>query len=133
MTRLSAFIESVGLLGPGLRDWPQAAQVLAGHAALAPERTVLPPPSGLPTRIETDADSVARDLFRLVLTLVEFIRQLMERQAVRRMDELDDEQVEALGSALMRLEDAMTQLRESQGLTRDDLDIDLGPLGHLLG
>lgn len=97
----------------------------------------VPPPAqapvGLPTRIETDADSVARDLFRLVLTLVELVRQLMERQAVRRMDELDDEQVEALGTALMRLEDAMTQLRESQGLTRDDLDIDLGPLGHLLG
>lgn len=92
-----------------------------------------PSSGGLPTRIETDADSVARDLFRLVLTLVELVRQLMERQAVRRMDELDDEQVEALGTALMRLEDAMTQLRESQGLTRDDLDIDLGPLGHLLG
>lgn len=93
----------------------------------------VPSPDGLPTRIASDADSVARDLFRLVLTLVELVRQLMERQAVRRMDELDDEQVEALGTALMRLEDAMTQLRESQGLTRDDLDIDLGPLGHLLG
>lgn len=98
-----------------------------------PERALPAHASALPTRIETDADSVARDLFRLVLTLVELVRQLMERQAVRRMDELDDEQVEALGSALMRLEDAMTQLRESQGLTREDLDIDLGPLGHLLG
>jgi len=48
MTRSSAFIESVGLLGPGLKDWPQAARVLAGHAAYAPERTALPPPAGLP-------------------------------------------------------------------------------------
>ncbi len=100
---------------------------------VSPESSSPARTSALPTRIETDADSVARDLFRLVLTLIELVRQLMERQAVRRMDELDDEQVEALGTALMRLEDAMTQLRESQGLTRDDLDLDLGPLGHLLG
>ena len=86
----------------------------------------------LPVRIETDADSVARDLFRLVLTLVELIRQLMERQAIRRMDELADDQVEALGTALLRLQAAMDELRESQGLTVDDLNIDLGPLGNLL-
>ncbi|HEY1609637.1 MAG TPA: beta-ketoacyl synthase chain length factor [Paraburkholderia sp.] len=48
MTRLSAFIESVGLLGPGLRDWPHAAQVLADPTAYAPERTTLPPPAALP-------------------------------------------------------------------------------------
>jgi hypothetical protein len=86
----------------------------------------------LPVRIETDADSVARDLFRLVLTLVELVRQLMERQAIRRMDELEDDQVEALGTALLRLQAAMDELRESQGLTADDLNIDLGPLGTLL-
>ena len=86
----------------------------------------------LPVRIETDADSVARDLFRLVLTLVELIRQLMERQAIRRMDELADDQVEALGTALLRLQAAMDELRQSQGLTVDDLNIDLGPLGNLL-
>ena len=86
----------------------------------------------LPVRIESDADSVARDLFRLVLTLVELIRQLMERQAIRRMDELADDQVEALGTALLRLQAAMDELRESQGLTVDDLNIDLGPLGNLL-
>ena len=86
----------------------------------------------LPTRIETDADSVARDLFRLVLTLVELIRQLMERQAIRRLDELSEEQVEALGSALQRLEEAVRELRESQGLEAEDLNLDLGPLGTLL-
>lgn len=86
----------------------------------------------LPERIESDADSVERDLFRLVLTLVELIRQLMERQAIRRMDQLDDDTVEALGTALMRLDAAMTELRERYGLRREDLNLDLGPLGRLV-
>lgn len=86
----------------------------------------------LPDRIESDADSIERDLFRLVLTLVELVRQLMERQALRRMDDLAPEQVEALGTALMRLEGAMTELRDRYGLTPADLNIDLGPLGQLL-
>lgn len=86
----------------------------------------------LPIRIETDADSVARDLFRLVLTVVELIRQLMERQAIRRLDELDDAQAEALGTGLMRLQEAIEELREAHGLRPEDLNIDLGPLGTLL-
>jgi hypothetical protein len=86
----------------------------------------------LPERIESDADSIERDLFRLVLTLVELIRQLMERQALRRMDDLEPDQVEALGTALMRLEEAMTELRGRYGLTPADLNLDLGPLGRLL-
>lgn len=91
-------------------------------------------PRVLPQRIQTDADSVERDLFRLVLTLVELIRQLMERQAIRRVEEgdLDDEQVEALGLALMHLEQAMAELRGRYGLSVADLNIDLGPLGQLL-
>jgi hypothetical protein len=86
----------------------------------------------LPERIESDADSIERDLFRLVLTVVELIRQLMERQAVRRLDDLDDERVEALGTALMRLDGAMAELRGRYGLEPADLNIDLGPLGRLL-
>jgi hypothetical protein len=86
----------------------------------------------IPERIESDADSIERDLFRLVLTLVELVRQLMERQAIRRMDDLDDDRVEALGTALMRLDAAMTELRGRYGLSRADLNIDLGPLGSLL-
>lgn len=86
----------------------------------------------LPERIESDADSIERDLFRLVLTVVELIRQLMERQAVRRMDDLDDDRVEALGTALMRLDAAMAELRGRYGLEPADLNIDLGPLGRLL-
>lgn len=91
-------------------------------------------PRALPQRIESDAESVERDLFRLVLTLVELIRQLMERQALRRVEQgdLDDDQVEALGMALMHLEEAMAELRGRYGLSVADLNIDLGPLGQLL-
>jgi Gas vesicle protein K len=91
-------------------------------------------PRLLPQRLESDAESVERDLFKLVLTIIELIRQLMERQALRRVDEgdLSDEQVEGLGLGLMRLEEAMTELRERYDLTTSDLNIDLGPLGTLL-
>ena len=85
-------------------------------------------------RIEASADTVERDLLKLVLTIVELVRQLMERQAIRRMDQgdLSSQQVEQLGLGLMRLEEAMTALREQFGLSTDDLNIDLGPLGSLL-
>ena len=88
----------------------------------------------LTQRIESDPESVQRDLFKLVLTLVELIRQLMEAQAIRRVDEgdLTDDQVESLGVALMHLEDAMEELKERFDLTAEDLNIDLGPLGPLL-
>ena len=88
----------------------------------------------LPQRLETDAASVERDLMKLVLTIVELVRQLMEAQAIRRVDEggLDDDQVEALGLGLMKLEEAMDRLKAQYGLTTRDLDIDLGPLGTLL-
>jgi Gas vesicle protein K len=85
-------------------------------------------------RIEMDPEDVGRDLGRLVLTIVELLRQLMERQALRRVDvgDLPDEAVERLGVGLMRLEEAMTELRDYFGLRPEDLNIDLGPLGSLL-
>lgn len=88
----------------------------------------------LPQRLETDAENVERDLFKLVLTVIELIRQLMEKQALRRVDEgdLTDEQVEGLGVGLMHLEEAMEELKGRYGLTTADLNIDLGPLGPLL-
>lgn len=89
----------------------------------------------LPQRLETDAESVERDLFKLVLTIIELVRQLMEKQALRRVDEgdLTDEQVEGLGNGLMHLEQAMDELKARYDLTTADLNIDLGPLGTLLG
>lgn len=91
--------------------------------------------TSLPQRLETDPETVQRDLMRLVLTIVELVRQLMEKQALRRMDagDLTDDQVEALGTGLMHLADAMRELRERFGLTQEDLNLDLGPLGTLLG
>lgn len=88
----------------------------------------------LPQRLKTDAESVERDLFKLVLTVIELVRQLMEKQALRRVDEgdLTDEQIEGLGTGLMHLEQAMEDLKARYDLTAADLNIDLGPLGSLL-
>ena len=87
-----------------------------------------------PQRLETDAESVERELFKLVLTIIELVRQLMEKQALRRVDEgdLTDEQIEGLGNGLMHLEQAMDELKARYDLTTADLNIDLGPLGTLL-
>ncbi|KOS57132.1 MULTISPECIES: gas vesicle protein K [Rhodococcus] len=89
---------------------------------------------GIPPRIDSDPESVERGLVTLVLTLVELLRQLMERQALRRVDEgdLSDEQIERIGTTLMLLEERMGELRDHFGLTPEDLNIDLGPLGTLL-
>lgn len=92
-----------------------------------------PPGPGQPSpgqRWDTDAAGIRRDLGRLVLGIVELLRQLMERQALRRVDSgtLSEDQVEELGLALMRLEQAMTELREHFGLEPGDLNLDLGPL-----
>lgn len=87
-----------------------------------------------PRRIIADPDTVERDLTRLVLTVVELVRQLVERQCVRRMEQgnLTDDQIETLGVTLMRLEEAMGELCDRFGLTPQDLNLDLGPLGTLL-
>ncbi|MET8797411.1 gas vesicle protein K [Nocardia sp. NPDC004568] len=89
---------------------------------------------GLSPRIDTDPETVERGLVTLVLTLVELLRQLMERQALRRVDagDLSEDQVERIGTTLMLLEQRMDELREHFGLTPEDLNIDLGPLGPLL-
>lgn len=92
------------------------------------------PGGRLTRRIETDPEAVQRDLVRLVLTLIELIRQLMERQALRRVEvgDLSDDKVEQLGLALMRLEEAMAELEEHFGIDASELNLDLGPLGPLL-
>ena len=87
-----------------------------------------------PRRVEADPETVERGLAQLVLTLIELLRQLMERQAIRRMElgTLDDEQVERLGLTLMRLAERMDELKQEFGLRDSDLNLDLGPLGRLL-
>ncbi|GAB3218600.1 hypothetical protein GCM10027452_40610 [Micromonospora halotolerans] len=94
----------------------------------------LPRARPLDRRLAVDQDSVERGLASLVLTVIELLRQLMERQALRRVDlgDLTEEQVERVGATLMALEEQMTQLREYFGLAPEDLNLDLGPLGPLL-
>jgi hypothetical protein len=84
----------------------------------------------LPERINADPERVEQGLARLVLTLVEVLRKVLEHQAVRRMDggSLSDEEVERLGLTLSRLNDRMQELKDTFGLTDEDLQIDLGPL-----
>ena len=85
-------------------------------------------------RINADPERVEKGLAQLVLTVVELLRQLMERQALRRIEggRLDDEQVERLGTALMLLEQRMEELKTEFGLDEEDLNLNLGPLGNLV-
>ncbi|MGW3496088.1 gas vesicle protein K [Streptomyces sp. NPDC001020] len=85
-------------------------------------------------RWETDAETVERDLIKLVLTIVELLRQLMERTAIHRVDQedLSEEQEERIGMTLMILQERMEELCERYDLTMNDLNLDLGPLGSLL-
>jgi regulator of sirC expression with transglutaminase-like and TPR domain len=85
-------------------------------------------------RWNADPQDVQRSVAQLVLTLVEFLRQLLERQAIRRMerDSLTAEETEDIGLALMRLEETVRELADRFGLQPEDLNLDLGPLGKLL-
>jgi hypothetical protein len=88
----------------------------------------------LSRRVNADPESVERGLAQLVLTIVELLRQLMERQALRRIDggTLSEDQVERLGQTFLELDRRMAQLRAEFGLEPEDLNLDLGPLGRLM-
>jgi hypothetical protein len=88
----------------------------------------------LPQRLDANPDDIEAGLARLVLTLVEFLRQVLEHQAVRRMEGggLSDEEIENIGLALMRLEERLGDIKAAFGLDGEDLNIDLGPLGRLI-
>jgi hypothetical protein len=89
---------------------------------------------GLPSRIDATPDDIEAGLARLVLTLIEFLRQVLEHQAVRRMEGggLSDEEIERLGLSLMRLQEKLEEIKNQFGLEGEDLNIDLGPLGRLI-
>lgn len=86
--------------------------------------------SAVPERIELDAETVENGLARLVLSIIELIRRLLERQALRRMDRgaLSDDEIERVGEALMKLEERMDELKKAFGLTDEDLNLSLGPI-----
>ncbi|OZV79788.1 gas vesicle protein K [Micromonospora echinospora] len=111
---------------------PDEAAALA--AALGEPQWRAPRVTPLDRRLAVDRDSVEKGLASLVLTVIELLRQLMERQALRRVElgDLTDEQVERIGVTLMALEEQMVGLREHFGLAPEDLNLDLGPLGPLL-
>jgi len=87
-----------------------------------------------PLRWNADPDEVQRSVAQLVLTLVEFVRKLLERQAIRRMEAgtLTDQQTEDVGRALMKLEETVSDIATKFGIPPEDLNLDLGPLGKLM-
>ena len=97
-------------------------------------RTLTPARLPTPPRISLKPDDVKNGLGKLVLTLVELLRELLERQAIRRMEagSLTDVEVERLGTTFMQLAEQMERLKKEFGLEGEDLNIDLGPLGKLL-
>jgi hypothetical protein len=90
--------------------------------------------NAFPRRIDADPEKVERGLAQLVLTLIELLRELMERQALRRMEQgtLSDDEIERLGQTFMRLSERMEELKTSFGLEDVELNLNLGPLGKLL-
>jgi len=87
-----------------------------------------------PDRINIDPKNVDKGLGKLVLTLIELIRKLLEKQAIRRVEggSLSDEEIERIGETLMKLEIKMKELKEIFGLKDEELNINLGPLGDLM-
>ena len=88
----------------------------------------------LPERVDVDPDRVEEGLAKLVLALVEFLRQLLERQAIRRMEggTLSDDEIERMGLALMRLEQKVHEMARAFGIDPSELNLGLGPLGKLI-
>jgi hypothetical protein len=129
-----------GLTGAGLRGEAQQRPASAGIATdddtsekSPPEHSLNGVARGLPERINADAAGPETGLARLVLTLIEVLRKVLEHQAVRRMEggRLSDDEVERLGLALAKLNDKMGELKHVFGLSEEDLQIDLGPLGRV--
>jgi hypothetical protein len=102
----------------------------AGSIAAELERAT----ARLSRRVEADPENVEKGLAQLVLTLIELLRQLMEKQAVRRIEagSLTDDEIDRLGETFMKLEKRMDELKRQFDLRDEDLNLNLGPLGDLL-
>jgi hypothetical protein len=133
---------TLGLAAPRPAARPQASSGSTMESQVvdsldAPKQTPVIPletvAESLPQRLNTDPEKVENGLAKLVLTLIEVLRKVLEHQAVRRMEggHLSDAEIEKLGIALLRLNDRMQDMKGIFGLTDDDLQIDLGPLGKL--
>ena len=106
----------------------------ADAVAVGKQRTAVRARRRAPARWNPEPEDVQRSVAQLVLTIVEFLRKLMERQAIRRMEQktLTRKEVEAVGAALMQLERTIREIGEKFGLAPEDLNLDLGPLGNLM-
>jgi transposase len=125
------------LPGPAMTDKPRQLSPEDIAAAVADLKRQLQSAGADPAavqRIECDSENIEQGLARLVLGLIELLRRLLERQAIRRMEggSLNDQQVEEMGLALMRLEQKIAELAGQFSLRPEDLNLDLGPLGNLL-
>jgi Gas vesicle protein K len=111
------------------------SKLLAGHGDLELFSSELDRiHSGLGRRVNADPENLEKGLAQLVMTVIELLRQLMERQALRRIEggTLSDEEVERLGETFMKLAERMEELKREFGLTDEDLNLNLGPLGELM-
>ena len=129
-------VESLSAVGPEPVSGSTMESQVVEALGVTKDATVTPlteVAEGLPPRLNTDPDKVENGLAKLVLTLIEVLRKVLEHQAVRRMEggHLSDAEIEKLGVALLRLNDRMQEMKGIFGLTDDDLQIDLGPLGTL--
>ncbi|HEV3141205.1 MAG TPA: gas vesicle protein K [Vicinamibacterales bacterium] len=117
-----------------LRDEIDRRMRRQSAVAVGKQRTPVRRRSGAPMRWNPEPEDVQRSVAQLVLTIVEFLRKLMERQAVRRMEQrtLTRREVEAVGAALMQLERTVREIGEKFGLAPEDLNLDLGTLGRLM-
>jgi hypothetical protein len=113
---------------PGIAEAADAAQIEAIRKQIAHVAAAGPP------RWNADPEDVKRSVLKLVLTLVELIRQLLERQAIRRMENgtLTSQETEAVGLALMRLQETIVDLAKQFDIDADELNLDLGPIGKLM-
>jgi hypothetical protein len=117
-----------------LRDELERRLATPTKVTVGKQRTPATRRGTAPMRWNPEPDDVQRSVAQLVLTIVEFLRQLMERQAIRRMEQktLTPKEVEAVGQALMMLEVTIREIGQKFGLTPEDLNLDLGPLGRLM-
>jgi hypothetical protein len=120
-----------------LRGDLDALQEFAAELSRLESGTVraLPGDNALPERINVDEANVEQGLAKLVLTLIDLLRRLLEKQAIRRMETgtLTDEQIERMGETFLELERRMAELKAAFGLADEELDLRLGPLGNLIG
>jgi hypothetical protein len=119
-----------------MAEAPRQVAPLDVEAAVSQLKRELEALSSAPTqRLDCNQETIEKGLARLVLSLVELLRKLMERQAIRRMEggSLDDQKIEDMGLALMKLEQKVHEIAAQFGLTPEELDLDLGPQGRLHG